>query len=120
MPFTVTQDLFFQEIASAVFDDLKTKLSACRILEPPYCQKTHCPHHTVFGFAGCSKALVPGKCKFNLGYIKRKKEREEKELARRLSLIPEKYLPISDYSKGRIAAMSKERFEEVVKKWNNV
>jgi DNA phosphorothioation-dependent restriction protein DptH len=26
MPFTVTQDLFFQEIALAVFDDLKTKL----------------------------------------------------------------------------------------------
>lgn len=91
--------------------------SICNILEPPYCQKSHCPSHTAFGFAGCSKSLVPGKCPLNLTYLKNKKEREEKEINRRIALIPEKFLPLSEESRAKISAMSKEVFEKNISKF---
>lgn len=45
------------------------------ILEPPHCQKTHCEHHTIFGFASCAKALAPSRCRDHREYLKRREER---------------------------------------------
>lgn len=45
------------------------------ILEPPCCQKTHCEHHTVFGFASCAKALAPSRCRDHREYLTRRQER---------------------------------------------
>ncbi len=56
----------------------KILLSMLEVLEPPFCQKSHCPHHTTYGFAGCSKSIVPGKCPINLEYLGRKREKEKK------------------------------------------
>lgn len=62
-------------------------LSLIAVLEPPYCKKSHCPHHTTYGFAGCSKSLVPGKCKLNLEYIQRTAERELKIKNKLIAII---------------------------------
>lgn len=88
-----------------------------QIIEPPYCQKNHCPHHTAFAFCGCSKKLVPGKCKLNLEYLKRKREREEKLLNKRMEAIPGIYLPLSDETKQKIIAMSDNEWQKEVKKF---
>lgn len=91
----------------------------CEILEPPPCQKLHCPHHTTYGFCGCSLSLVPGKCKLNLEYLKNKKAREEKLLSERLAMLPEKMRNINDDSKRRILSMSKIDWDKQVKRINN-
>jgi hypothetical protein len=48
------------------------------LLEPPSCSKTHCKFHTAFSFCFCGKDLVPGKCKENRAYLKRRKIKEAK------------------------------------------
>jgi hypothetical protein len=48
------------------------------IIEPPSCSKTHCEFHTAFSFCLCSKGLVPGKCKENRAYLKRRRIKEAK------------------------------------------
>lgn len=93
--------------------------SIVSILEPPYCQKTHCPHHTAFAFCGCSLSLVPGKCKLNLDYLKNKKLREEKLLNSRINQLNEADRNnLSEYDKGRISAMSKYSWEDFISKRN--
>lgn len=57
------------------------------VLEPPNCQKSHCQHHTTFGFCNCDEGWVPGKCKDHREYIDRKAKRENK--------TPGKYFPES-------------------------
>lgn len=53
-------------------------LSTLQIIEPPFCQKSHCPSHTTYAFCGCSEKLVPGKCPLNLKYLKDRRQREAK------------------------------------------
>lgn len=88
-----------------------------QIIEPPYCSKSHCPHHTTYGFCGCSQSLVPGKCKLNLEYLKRKREREDKLLNKRINDIPGKYLPLSDETKKKIMSMSELEWQKQIKKF---
>lgn len=49
----------------------------CRLLEPPYCKKEHCSHHTTYSFCNCSINKVPGRCRDHRIYIKKKKLRDE-------------------------------------------
>jgi hypothetical protein len=53
-------------------------LAILKIIEPPYCQMTHCENHTSYGMCGCAKHLVPGRCKIHSDYLKRKRVKEEK------------------------------------------
>lgn len=91
--------------------------SVCEILEPPSCKKSHCPHHTSFGFCGCSLALVPGKCKLNIDYLKRKKEREDKLISERILQLPKKFRNVDDKTKDKILSMSKSDWENQIKKF---
>lgn len=91
-------------------------LSVLHIIEPPYCQKTHCPSHTSYAFCGCSKGLVPGKCPLNLEYLKRKREREDKLVNERLAQVPESYLPLSKETIEKIKNMRKEDWDKQIKK----
>lgn len=91
--------------------------SVLQIIEPPSCQKTHCPSHTAYGFCGCSKSLVPSKCKLNLEYLKRKRDKEENILNKRIAVIPGMYLPLSDETKKKILAMSEADWQKEVKKF---
>lgn len=63
--------------------------SLLNVLEPPRCQMSHCPSHTAYGFCGCSKSLVPGKCSIHKGYIKRQKEKHEKIKQQLITMIAE-------------------------------
>lgn len=91
-------------------------LGVLNIIEPPYCQKSHCPSHTTFAFCGCSKGLVPGKCKLNLEYLKRKRDREERLLNKRIAKLPDKYLPLSDEIKQKIMAKSETEWQKTLKR----
>jgi hypothetical protein len=86
------------------------------IIEPPYCQKSHCEHHTTYGFCGCSKNLVPGKCKLNLEYLKRKKEKEERILGSRTAQLPKRYLPLSDETKAKVLSMTQSQWDNELRK----
>jgi hypothetical protein len=86
------------------------------IIEPPYCQKSHCPSHTTYAFCGCSKGLVPGKCSLNLEYLKRKREREEKILNDRIAQVPQSFLPLDKDTIERIKNMRQEDWEKQIKK----
>lgn len=86
------------------------------IIEPPYCQKSHCESHTPYGFCGCSKSLVPGKCPLNREYLKRKKEREDKLLNERIAQIPEQHLPLSKEVLERIKNMRQPEWDKRIKK----
>jgi len=56
--------------------------SIMSLLEPPSCSKSHCESYGgSFAWCGCRKGLVPGKCKENRAYLKRRREREEKAKA---------------------------------------
>lgn len=92
-------------------------LEVLDIIEPPYCQKSHCEFHTAYGFCGCSKNLVPGKCKLNLDYLKRKRDREDKILLVRIQQVPESYLPLSDETKKKILTMKEQDWQKQVKKF---
>lgn len=92
-------------------------LSVLQIIEPPYCQKRHCPSHTSYGFCGCSKSLIPGKCPLNLEYLRKKREREESIMTKRVAQIPGIYLPLSEHTKGRIFAMSEAQWQQEIKKF---
>ncbi len=90
--------------------------SCLDILEPPYCQKRHCPSHTTYGFCGCSKNLVPGKCKLNLDYLKRQKEKAEKVYQKRLLLIPQNFFPLTKENELKIKSMSDSEFAKAARK----
>jgi len=92
-------------------------LGVLNIIEPPHCQKNHCPSHTTYGFCGCSKGLVPGKCQLNLEYLKRKKERQDNILNKRINDIPGMYLPLSEETKQKVLAMSDKEWQERIKKF---
>lgn len=87
------------------------------ILEPPSCQKTHCPKFTTYGFANCSDGLVPGRCKLNIEYLVNKLRRENNKWDKRKAVIPGKYFPISDEIKERILAMTDKQWEDQIKKF---
>lgn len=90
--------------------------SALSIIEPPNCTKSHCPSFTSFAFCNCSLSLVPGRCKLNLDYLKKKREREEKILNARLEQIPKLYFPLSEDTIKRIASIRKEDWERQLKR----
>lgn len=86
------------------------------IIEPPHCQKSHCPSHTTFGFCGCSQSLVPGRCPLNLEYLKRKRDREESVINKRMADIPAMYLPLSKETREKIIGMNDKQWAAQVKK----
>lgn len=46
-----------------------------RLLEPPGCGKSHCKNYGgSFNWCNCAIGKIPGRCKDNLQYLKRKKE----------------------------------------------
>lgn len=91
-------------------------LSVLEIIEPPYCQKSYCESHTSYGFCGCDKGLVPGKCPLNLQYLKRKREKENKILNERLSQVPASYLPLSKQTIENIRNMRQAEWDKQIKK----
>ena len=53
--------------------------SIMSLLEPPSCSKSHCEFYGgSFAWCSCRKGLVPGTCRENRAYLKRRREREEK------------------------------------------
>lgn len=92
-------------------------LNVLEIIEPPYCQKRHCEYHTSYGFCGCSQGLVPGKCKLNLDYLKRKRDRENNILTVRAKDIPGIYLPLTEETKRKILAMNDQEWQKEIKKF---
>jgi hypothetical protein len=56
--------------------------SIISLLEPPGCGMSHCESYGgSFAWCNCSKGEVPGKCKKNRAYLKRKKERAAQAVA---------------------------------------
>lgn len=94
-------------------------MDTIRILEPPSCYKSHCPHHTTYSFCNCSLDRVPGKCDLHLAYRKRLKERQEKQFQKRLAQIPEKYLPLSPENEKRVREASPYDWDRQVKQMKN-
>lgn len=94
-------------------------LGVLHIIEPPYCQKSHCESHTTYGFCGCSKGLVPGRCPLNLEYLRRKREREDKLLKERIAQIPKSYLPLSSETIEKIKSMRQPEWDKQIKKIKN-
>lgn len=87
------------------------------VIEPPYCQKSHCSSHTAFAFCGCSLERVPGKCPLNLTYLKNRREREEADFQKRLIIVPEKYLPLSPENEKKIREMHQSEWIRETEKW---
>ena len=72
---------FLTDLSNKGMPDNKLYSIICDILstlEPTICQKTHCQHHTAYGFCNCGQGLVPGKCKDHREYMDRKAKRENK------------------------------------------
>jgi hypothetical protein len=65
-----------RQLCEGVYGDL------LNILQPPGCQKTHCKHHSVFGFASCLLNRTPGRCKEHREYLERRRKREAAKLAK--------------------------------------
>jgi hypothetical protein len=52
----------------------------CTILEPAPCRKTHCSNYGgSFNWCNCGIGLVPGRCRDNLLYMKRQKEKKARQ-----------------------------------------
>lgn len=95
--------------------------SVCEILEPPHCQKSHCPHFTSYAFCGCSQNLVPGRCPLNLTYLKNKKEREERIINNVVSQLPVKVQEkITPEIRQTILDASKFKLVELINKWKKI
>lgn len=90
-------------------------IDTCRILEPPGCTKSHCPHHTTYRFCYCSLEREPSKCDLHRAYRKRVKEREEKLFQSRLAQVPKKYLPLSSENEKRIKEMDKQTWAKFIR-----
>lgn len=85
-------------------------MGVVQILEPPNCQKSHCPKHTTFGFCGCSEGLVPGKCPLNLEYLKRKRERRQSVKDAFIADIPETKLYGKVWADNEFERLMKDKF----------
>lgn len=71
-------------------------------LEPPSCQKGHCEHYGgQSAFCDCSLGRIPGRCKENREFIKRRAERKaiwiDKAMSEALCHLPEERVKEVDW-----------------------
>jgi len=110
----------FRELAKRVPDkELNTFSWFFTHLEPPGCQMSHCKSYGASpSFCNCGAGEIPGRCKINKEYLRRRKEKAVKA-------ADELLVALKDYRKGEDAlplinaSLGSCRFYEMVLKINS-